>query len=95
MLVQRRVQTFLAGTPSHLIIAAPPQIVLATWNNGSPSAEFNNAAQTWNHTFYWESMGPNGGGEPCNPITNQLKLCSGHQWISLLQSGWEGYHNSL
>ncbi len=25
---------------------------------------FNNAAQTWNHTFYWNCMKPNGGGEP-------------------------------
>ncbi|HEC11206.1 MAG TPA: superoxide dismutase [Acidimicrobiales bacterium] len=25
---------------------------------------FNNAAQTWNHTFYWNSMTPDGGGEP-------------------------------
>src|SRR6478672_929447 len=25
---------------------------------------FNNAAQVWNHTFYWESMKPNGGGQP-------------------------------
>ena len=25
---------------------------------------FNNAAQVWNHTFYWEGMKPNGGGEP-------------------------------
>jgi len=27
-------------------------------------AMFNNAAQIWNHTFYWESMSPNGGGPP-------------------------------
>ncbi len=25
---------------------------------------FNNAAQVWNHTFYWQSMSPNGGGKP-------------------------------
>ncbi|MFZ2168874.1 MAG: superoxide dismutase [Fe], partial [Methylococcaceae bacterium] len=25
---------------------------------------FNNAAQVWNHTFYWNSLTPNGGGEP-------------------------------
>lgn len=25
---------------------------------------FNNAAQIWNHTFYWNSLSPNGGGEP-------------------------------
>ncbi|MCB9693026.1 MAG: superoxide dismutase [Alphaproteobacteria bacterium] len=29
---------------------------------------FNNAAQTWNHTFYWHSMSPTGGGEPTGAI---------------------------
>ncbi|MCX7809110.1 MAG: superoxide dismutase [Deltaproteobacteria bacterium] len=29
---------------------------------------FNNAAQVWNHTFYWHSMRPGGGGEPYGPI---------------------------
>ena len=31
---------------------------MESWNNGSPTPEFNNAAQAWNHTFYWESMSP-------------------------------------
>ena len=34
------------------------QVVVESWNNGSPTPEFNNAAQAWNHTFYWESMSP-------------------------------------
>jgi len=29
---------------------------------------FNNAAQVWNHTFYWRSMKPNGGGEPTGEL---------------------------
>src|SRR5437868_5982543 len=29
---------------------------------------FNNAAQVWNHTFYWESMKPNGGGAPTGAL---------------------------
>ena len=32
-------------------------------SKGEPKV-FNNAAQTWNHTFYWHCMSPNGGGEP-------------------------------
>lgn len=48
------------------------EIIQATWNNGSPSAEFNNAAQTWNHTFYWESIGPNGGGPPTGAIAQAI-----------------------
>ncbi len=30
----------------------------------SEAGVFNNAAQIWNHTFYWKSMKPNGGGQP-------------------------------
>jgi superoxide dismutase, Fe-Mn family len=30
----------------------------------SSAGVFNNAAQVWNHTFFWESMKPNGGGAP-------------------------------
>ncbi|NNU16918.1 superoxide dismutase [Parvularcula sp. ZS-1/3] len=33
-------------------------------SSGSNQGLFNNAAQVWNHTFYWNSMKPNGGGEP-------------------------------
>ena len=29
---------------------------------------FNNAAQVWNHTFFWHSMKPNGGGAPAGPL---------------------------
>ncbi|MCH9643244.1 MAG: superoxide dismutase [Gammaproteobacteria bacterium] len=29
---------------------------------------FNNAAQVWNHTFYWNSMSPTGGGEPSDEV---------------------------
>src|SRR5512136_3506817 len=30
---------------------------------------FNNAAQIWNHTFYWNCLAPEGGGEPTGPLT--------------------------
>ena len=35
-------------------------------SHGKPSEKpvFNNAAQVWNHTFYWNSLSPTGGGEP-------------------------------
>ena len=29
---------------------------------------FNNAAQVWNHTFYWNCLSPNGGGEPSGDL---------------------------
>jgi Fe-Mn family superoxide dismutase len=33
---------------------------------------FNNAAQVWNHTFYWNSMTPNGGGKPSGKIAELI-----------------------
>jgi superoxide dismutase, Fe-Mn family len=40
------------------------EIVMRTAGKTGQSAIFNNAAQVWNHTFYWHSMTPGGGGEP-------------------------------
>lgn len=34
---------------------------------------FNNAAQVWNHTFFWNSMSPSGGGEPPAPLKKELE----------------------
>src|SRR5262245_27703535 len=34
---------------------------------------FNNAAQVWNHTFYWHSLKPKGGGQPTGAIANAIK----------------------
>jgi len=34
---------------------------------------FNNAAQIWNHTFYWSSMKPNGGGAPTGELADAIK----------------------
>jgi Fe-Mn family superoxide dismutase len=33
---------------------------------------FNNSAQVWNHTFYWNSMGPNGGGAPTGAVEKAI-----------------------
>ena len=33
---------------------------------------FNNAAQTWNHTFYWNSMSPKGGGAPKGDLAERI-----------------------
>ena len=34
---------------------------------------FNNAAQVWNHTFYWNCLKPNGGGEPTGALADAIK----------------------
>ncbi len=33
---------------------------------------FNNAAQVWNHTFYWKGLNPNGGGEPTGALADAI-----------------------
>ena len=33
---------------------------------------FNNAAQVWNHTFYWHCLSPNGGGAPSGPLGDAI-----------------------
>ncbi len=38
---------------------------------------FNNAAQVWNHTFYWHCLSPNGGGEPTGKIAEAINKSFG------------------
>lgn len=38
---------------------------------------FNQAAQVWNHTFYWHSLSPKGGGEPTGKIADAIKNAFG------------------
>ena len=48
------------------------QIITRTAGQADKAAIFNNAAQVWNHSFYWQSLRPNGGGEP--PATLNAKM---------------------
>ncbi|HON08556.1 MAG TPA: superoxide dismutase [Verrucomicrobiota bacterium] len=47
-------------------------IIQKTAGQTDKTAIFNNAAQTWNHTFYWRSMNPNGGGEPPKSLLEKI-----------------------
>jgi len=38
---------------------------------------FNNAAQIWNHTFYWNCLSPNGGGEPTGAVADAINKAFG------------------
>ena len=38
---------------------------------------FNNAAQTWNHTFFWHSMSPHGGGKPSAKLLGSIESAFG------------------
>jgi len=39
----------------------------------SSGGVFNNAAQVWNHTFYWNCLSPKGGGEPSGALATAIK----------------------
>ncbi len=49
------------------------EIVKATAGDASKAGVFNNAAQVWNHTFFWHSMSPNGGGAPTGAIAEKIE----------------------
>ncbi|MGH8073308.1 MAG: superoxide dismutase [Fe] [Lysobacter sp.] len=43
----------------------------------SQGGMFNNAAQVWNHTFYWNCLSPNGGGEPTGKVLEAINKAFG------------------
>ena len=43
----------------------------------SSGGVFNNAAQVWNHTFYWNCLSPNGGGEPSGALGDAINSAFG------------------
>ena len=52
-------------------------IITATVGKADKTAIFNNAAQTWNHTFYWQSLKPKGGGEPPAVLKQKIEASFG------------------
>jgi len=66
-----KLNEFVAGTPMEQ--QTLEQIIKATANKtGKERKIFNNAAQVWNHDFFWDSLAPNGGGTPPEPILKRL-----------------------
>jgi superoxide dismutase, Fe-Mn family len=53
------------------------KIISATYERPDKVGIFNNAAQTWNHTFYWRSMKPKGGGEPPAALKQKIEASFG------------------
>jgi len=53
------------------------KIIIHTAGNAEKAAIFNNAAQIWNHTFYWKSMTPKGGGEPPGELKRKMEASFG------------------
>jgi Fe-Mn family superoxide dismutase len=61
----------IEGTPHEH--ASLEEIIAAA----EPGGLFNNAAQVWNHTFYWHSMSPGGGGEPDGDLAAAITAAFG------------------
>jgi Fe-Mn family superoxide dismutase len=53
------------------------KIITETAGKTDKTAIFNNAAQAWNHTFYWDSMRPKGGGEPPAALKQKIEASFG------------------
>lgn len=49
------------------------EIIKISANDSSKAGIFNNAAQVWNHTFYWNSIKPNGGGKPSGKVLEKIE----------------------
>jgi len=47
-------------------------IIKNTVGDSSKAGIFNNAAQVWNHSFYWHSMSPSGGGKPSGKLADKI-----------------------
>ncbi|MBX3458083.1 MAG: superoxide dismutase [Candidatus Paracaedibacteraceae bacterium] len=58
-------------------------VIMASAGKADMVGIFNNAAQVWNHTFYWNCMKPNGGGEPSAAFKAKIEAAFG-AWDNFL-----------
>jgi Fe-Mn family superoxide dismutase len=50
-----------------------PEVIRATAGKADQQGVFNNAAQAFNHAFYWQSLKPGGGGDPTGDLAARIK----------------------
>ncbi len=60
-------------TGTELADASLEAIIKAAAGKPDKAGLFNNAAQVWNHTFYWKSMRPKGGGMPTGKLKEKIE----------------------
>jgi superoxide dismutase, Fe-Mn family len=70
-----KLNELIAGGP----LADAPLRPIIEWAAKDPSKQviFNNAAQAWNHDFYWKSLKPKGGGKPTGELAEKIDGVSG------------------
>jgi superoxide dismutase, Fe-Mn family len=49
------------------------ELIVATHHDDAKTPVFNNAAQAWNHAFFWQCMKQNGGGDPKNGVKKAIE----------------------
>jgi Fe-Mn family superoxide dismutase len=86
----------VAGTP--MAEKSLEEIIKETAGDPSKAGVFNNAAQTWNHTFFWNSLKAGGGGEPTGKVKEMIDASFGSfdafkeefskKAVTLFGSGW-------
>lgn len=65
------VNKLIKGTPFEEMTLV--EIIQATYGKPEYQAIFNNAAQAWNHEFFWKSMAPQGGGKPSGEMLKKIE----------------------
>jgi superoxide dismutase, Fe-Mn family len=65
----------IEGTPFATL--SLEEIIQKSAQDPAKAGIFNNAAQVWNHTFYWHSMKPSGGGKPSGALAQAIEQAFG------------------
>ncbi len=71
-----KLNELVTGTP--LADQSLEAVIKATANKTDQAAIFNNAAQVWNHTFYWNSLQAKGGGKPTGALAAAIDQSFGN-----------------
>ena len=66
-----KLNELVAGTP----LAGMPleRVIQESAGGGDKQKIFNNAAQIWNHTFFWNCLRPGGGGKPSGEVAQRIE----------------------
>ncbi len=67
----KKYNDMVAGTPYD--DQSIEDVIVATANDPDKAGVFNNGAQAWNHSFYWNCLSPEGGGKPSGEIVAKIE----------------------